>query len=346
MVILDIWGKIEPVCISKKLKIFVANPPCEVHNNWQSELVEELIQSKKIRQIKGEKNNPIAELYHEVISDKHESLTDQEMAEKLVSSMIYLYFDYEYKDMPLGDWETNCFDGRLCEGDYAEKIVDFIRFLAGGDQDEVVKYPQYVPQWTYSSNYDQTDVYRIFWGVLDQNRNTNQAIEALKEWGKLLDNFLIQQSDYYLLDYLCTAFNKEREYNTYDFGELYSLCQLFLEKEKTFELDGKLPDFLDNDLSRKDKFNQAKLMRLLRNKIDHGDYEKFNEIIKEYAESILDGRLNYDYSEFSRKNWVLQDACYELERALSKVLYLFMTNREELKKIKSITYAKPPEYQE
>ena len=28
---------------------------------------------------------------------------------KIADNMICLYFDYSYQDMPLGDWDTNCF---------------------------------------------------------------------------------------------------------------------------------------------------------------------------------------------------------------------------------------------
>lgn len=45
---------------------------------------------------------------------------------EIVNNMICIYLDYNYDDMPLGGWETNCFDGRMCENDYAEKIINFI----------------------------------------------------------------------------------------------------------------------------------------------------------------------------------------------------------------------------
>lgn len=42
--------------------------------------------------------------------------------------MVCIYFNYEYSDMPMGDWTTNCFDGRFCEEDYAEKSFHFLTF--------------------------------------------------------------------------------------------------------------------------------------------------------------------------------------------------------------------------
>lgn len=50
--------------------------------------------------------------------------TDLDYCFQLIAyHMIYLFFDYEYNDMPLGDWTTNCSDGRFCEVDYPSKIL-------------------------------------------------------------------------------------------------------------------------------------------------------------------------------------------------------------------------------
>ena len=72
--------------------------------------------------------------------------------------MIFIYQDYDYTDMPLGGWDTNCFDGRLCEEDYSEKIIDFINFMAHSDQPDYA-IPKPVPQWTFSSNHDGIDYF-------------------------------------------------------------------------------------------------------------------------------------------------------------------------------------------
>ena len=42
MVVLNLLGKIEPICISQKLKLYVSNLPQTEDNNWMSHLVEEM----------------------------------------------------------------------------------------------------------------------------------------------------------------------------------------------------------------------------------------------------------------------------------------------------------------
>lgn len=48
MVILNIMGKIEPICISHKLKLYIANLPNGEANDWLAHLVEEMDTALKI----------------------------------------------------------------------------------------------------------------------------------------------------------------------------------------------------------------------------------------------------------------------------------------------------------
>ena len=139
MVVLNFYGKIEPICISEKLGLYIANLPNEVYypcgiiNLYQTLFPDELLPGE----------------------------FEQEHYIKIADQMIFIYQDYDYTDMPLGGWDTNCFDGRLCEEDYSEKIIDFINFMAHSDQPDYA-IPKPVPQWTFSSNHDGIDYWRIF----------------------------------------------------------------------------------------------------------------------------------------------------------------------------------------
>lgn len=52
MVVLNVYGKIEPICISEKLKLYIKNLPCVEHDNWQESIRNELLESMKIREIR------------------------------------------------------------------------------------------------------------------------------------------------------------------------------------------------------------------------------------------------------------------------------------------------------
>lgn len=125
----------------------------------------------------------IRNLYLKLVNnDINAEIEVDKLCQAMASNTICLCFDYDYEDMPMGDWRTNCFDGRFCEEDYAEKIVDFMQFVVGSAYD----FPKPVPQWIYSSNYDDPNVFRIFWNGEDVER----YIASLKEWGKLFDKLL------------------------------------------------------------------------------------------------------------------------------------------------------------
>ena len=90
--------------------------------------------------------------------------------------------------------------------------------------------------------------------------------------------------------------------------------------------DIKLQRFLPDRLSNDEKQLCAKLLRQLRNKIAHGDFIAFEEKIEEYAIRFLDGKFEFDYSEYSRKNWIIEHVCCLLVSALSKGGFSMHTN--------------------
>ncbi|SHL31594.1 hypothetical protein SAMN02745136_04629 [Anaerocolumna jejuensis DSM 15929] len=337
MVVLNFYGKIPRICISKKLGLYLSNLPNEENNDWQDELSKEFCLAQEVDRIyqdKLETNYPcgIFKLYKKVFHEKclPEAFEKKEYDE-LASNMIYLDFDYSYDDMPLGGWDTNCFEGRLCEEDYAEKIIDFINFLSYPYDDMSISFPKPVPQWTYSSNHDEVDHYRIFWG----GETASEYMCSLKEWGKLFDTFLQCKNDYLLFDYLVNSIHKDNEYNEYHLMKAYSLCQLFLEKEHESELDSKLPLFLGQGFaSDNERKKCASILRKLRNKIAHGDFVAFENHIEQYAVAFMDGKFAFDYSEYSRKNWVVQHVCCQIDEILRQLIHMLFYDRTKLEQLK------------
>lgn len=334
MVVLNFFGKISPICISEKLKLYISNLPNEDYNEWRDEIAKHLslsVNADLIYQqyLETDYPNGIINLYKTVFPERPVPASfGQEQYIDIADHMICVYQDYSYDDMPLGGWETNCFDGRLCEEDYSEKIIDLINFLSY--YYESPRFPQPTPQWIYSSNHDGIDHFRIFWGTLEAEK----YIESLKSWGKLFDQLLHEKNDFLLFDYLVNSIHKDHEYNEYHLMKAYSLCQLFLEKEHEWELDSKLPQFIDDRYSNDEKKQCALLLRQLRNKIAHGDFVGFEAKIEEFATVFMDNSFDFDYSEYSRKNWAIQHVCCLLDEILREIMYMLFYNREQLKEIK------------
>lgn len=337
MVVLNFYGKIPRICISEKLGLYLSNLPNEEFNEWQDGMSDELCLAQNADRIFQEKlklNLPcgICELYKNVFPEKSlPNVFEKKHYDELACNMIYLNFDYGYNDMPLGGWDKNCFEGRLCEEDYAEKIINLINFLSYRYDEKSITFPEPVPQWTYSSNHDEIDHYRIFQG----GESASEYIRSLQEWGKLFDTFLQNKNDYLLFDYLTNSIHKDNEHNEYHLMKSYSLCQLFLEKEHENELDDKLPFFLIHQFASDDEQKKcAILLRKLRNKIAHGDFIVFEKYIEEYAVAFMDGRFTFDYSEFSRKNWVIQHICCLLDEVLRQLIHILFYDKTKLDQLK------------
>ena len=336
MVVLNFYGKIEPICISRKLGLYLSNLPNGEHNNWRDGLVAEMQMSIKAdniyQEMLGSNYEPqFFQLFRNLYpNEEPPTLIDKTLLEKIVDQMICIYHEYSYDDMPMGGWDTNPFDGRLCEEDYSEKIIDFINYLSCSTYKDY-PLPTPIPQWVYSSNYHTIDHYRIFWG----GEPADLYIHALEAWGMILDKFLVDRNDYLLFDYLANSLHKDNEYNENHLMKDYSLCQLFLEKNRESELDSKLLQFFDPDDSEQERFRQGTLFRQMRNKIAHGDFIAFESKVDEYAVEFMDGRFDFDYSEYSRKNWVIQHICCILDDVIRQLICMLLFNRKDLEKLKN-----------
>ena len=107
-------------------------------------------------------------------------------------------------------------------------------------------------------------------------------------------------------------------------------------EEKEKELDAKLPQFLAMENTMEVRQKEAELYRKMRNKIAHGDFIAFEELVETYAREFMDGHFNFDYSEYSRKNWVILQVCRKLDDAVRELIHMMFVDRSKLESIKSI----------
>ena len=304
MVVLSICERIEPTCLSKKLGLYISNLSDCPYEGWDELVFEEFIKAQRIAKINTENweikfGDHAYDHYKKQFPEMMQGFSqiDDDAIKKIVSNLVCIYFNYEYEDMPMGGWEDNPFDGRLCEKDYAEMIIDFLHFLSNDGN---------CPFWIYSSNYDDTTP---FHKLLLVKNDSERKIAYLKFWGAKIDNYLEERNDYLKLDYLIRAIYDENGYDAYHLSKMYSLCQLFLESKHESELDRKLPQFIDPKYELQDRIEIAKILRQMRNKVAHGDFVAFEKKAEEYAQKFMDGHYSFDYSEYSRQNWVLLNVC-------------------------------------
>ena len=106
MVILDVMGRIEPICISRKLKLYIANLPNSEIDDWNSHLVDEMETALKLSAAQSEIRErrfgkstvrdirTITKIKFPHLTVKN--MSDYECIKCIADEMICLYFDYEY----------------------------------------------------------------------------------------------------------------------------------------------------------------------------------------------------------------------------------------------------------
>lgn len=345
MVILNIFGKISTTCISQKLKIYLSNLPCESENNWNRELIEDMLQEIKECRIFSERYGKkylkynLRKICIETLGANNlpVNMKDEEYLQIIASNLVCIYFNYEYDDMPFLDWTTNCFDGRFCEEDYTEKFIRFLQFIEWRSEKLSSNKQSSFPSLIYTSNHDRE--YSCLLGVLNYKHQSSEIyINSLKRWGRLFDNYLESENDYLQLDYLINAVYKDNDYNAYHLFKVFSLFELLLVENKKSgspaQLDKILPLFLPERYSSEDKIDFSKIVRQVRNKISHGDYCRLNELLEKYAQKFMDGQFAFDYTEYSRLNWIYLHLCCELDDMLARMLLSLFTERVEFEKMK------------
>lgn len=200
-----------------------------------------------------------------------------------------------------------------------------IRFI------EVHNVGKHTPTCIYSSNQDYFKKTRVL-SVLQFKRvkSTEKYIADLQKWGQKIDKFLEGENDYYKLDYIVNALCKDNEYNTNHLFKNFSILEMLLVREgaKTNTIDNKLSIFLYEGYKDEGK-NVARLLRQMRNKIGHGDFSGFYEKAEEYA-TLYMVNYHFDYSEYSRLNWILLNVCCLLDDILGKVLKVMFNDKSKL----------------
>ncbi|MBU3196719.1 hypothetical protein KPL26_08530 [Clostridium algidicarnis] len=334
MIVLDIYGKIDKILISEKLKLYIANLP----NDWKEGIREEIFE--ELRRIDFSREEQLLK-YGEVLTSKfdyelgrktvemniedfnyYKLETLEDCIECLLDNMIFIEFDYGYEDMPFFDWTTNCFDGRFCEGDYSERIIKLFNFL---NHERYVKAHFNI---VYSSNENYFSIIPRITSVLsfrveskfDGFRTKDEAITDLRKCGQCIDEFLQTGNDYYKLDFIAESLKNSDDYKHYHFLKTFTLLEMLLIKkdQHTKEID-KFINPIIKKIYTKNSEDATILLRQMRNKIGHGDFSAFNKKAEMFAQKYM-SNYQFDYTEYSRSNWILLHTCCLLDDILKEVL--------------------------
>ena len=147
----------------------------------------------------------------------------------------------------------------------------------------------------------------------------------------------MNDENFWMLDYLVNAISVDKNYDAYHVFKNMSLIEMLIIKPNKGkcegEMEAKLPLFMKSDSldpSLKIKFSQ--ITRKLRNKIGHGDFIGVHKLLDQYKNIIIP-EYNYDEIEYSVENWNYLSICCKLDEILSEIIWILLTDKEELLKI-------------
>lgn len=346
MVLLNMYGKIEPTIISKKLGIALCNPAPDWVEGLQDDFHEEiLVYNHKISSFKqsgmdvswAEGRYDLQNIVEQLGWQEDGKSDMQIIAEHLIEIQVSNFED------SLLQIKNEYLDSPTCEPQYTRKFLDFCCKVQSSKSARNV-IPQQIPFSTYNSDDLQKEplIINYLQGMLHPHPShkatvssyTKGGIESLKIIGKLIDDFLVTDKDFWLFDYIINALFSDAQQNAYHIFKTMSLIEMLIINPKgngktVGEIEQKLPQFLSDRISQKDGVLFSKIMRKLRNKIAHGDFEAVKQLLEQYRQAFMQN-FWFDEIEYSIENWTYGDICLHLDEALNEILWLMLSDKSKL----------------
>lgn len=342
MVLINIYGKIQPMIISKKLGVGICNPNSDWVRGFCDDFDEEILihnhntktflkDGFDIKMFEGRYNlSQIAKVLG--WQDEGKSV-EQTIAEHLIEIQVT---DFENS---LLQKNNEHLDSSTCEPQYTSKFINFCSIVQSSEGAQKTVYGQ-IPFVTYDSdNLNQKPLVLNYLEAMSKrntciNTYTNSCINTLQQLGGLIDGFLSEDEDFWLLDYIINAVNDNQRSGAYHIFKVMSLIELLIinpngNGRTVGEMERKLPQFLPITINTSQKELFSTIMRKLRNKIGHGDFMAIQQLLEEYRNSFMQN-FWYDEFEYSIENWTYGNICLHLDKALSNILWLMLFDKQKL----------------
>ncbi|APQ78454.1 hypothetical protein [Clostridium botulinum] len=345
MVLVNIYGKIQPIIISKKLGVGICNLNSDWVRGFYDDFDEEILIHKHnmkkflkdrfdIKMLEGRYN--LSQITKVLGWQEEGKSVEQTIAEHLIEIQV---IDFENS---LLQKNNEHLDSPTCETQYTRKFIKFCSIVQSSESAQKVVSGQ-IPFVTYDSdNFSEKPRILNYLEVMSKtntciNTYTNSCINTLQHLGGLIDGFLSADKDFWLLDYIIKAVYDERGTGAYHIFKVMSLIEMLIinpnENGRTVgEMERKLPQFLPITINTSQKELFSTIMRKLRNKIGHGDFMTIQQLLEEYRNSFMQN-FWYDEFEYSIENWTYGNICLHLDKALANILWLMLFDKEKLSSI-------------
>lgn len=362
MVITPLFSRITtPITISIKLGLEVHNltdDDIEDKSYIKKSLLDELDIYNKERITMPVKNRFPYSLkgimqsdYYRECFEKDILNNDNECINVLCSKILMIYcIDSQSSMMPLKN--EFCINP-TCEMSLEQKFIRFLTFLESYKSFDTKRAEINI---TYNDNEyghytGKSDIIRsMLWRLAPKELEENNPyrfvtheeeyqckINGVIHLGKLIDNFIESQQDFYIIDYLMDAISSYENHGAFGIVKMTSLVEMLLANPKykslRYELRHKLPQFLSDDIHDKDLW--IKYMYDIRSKIAHGDYSAISAITSDYQKTFMQN-FECDYYEYNLINWIYSDIYLHLSSAVGNIIRTYLNMKPLINKIKGL----------
>ena len=242
MVILNVYGEINPIIISKKLGLGISN----LEDDWILGLQDDISEEVLIREhdlsvwnniginSRGVTKYNLSQLVYkakwEDRLDTEEELNKEIIAKKLIGIDVC---EFENSFLKL---KNQVMDSPTCEPEYPHKFIKFCCKIQNAKSAKEVLNNR-IPFAIYSSNDldKKTRVLNYLQATLkftdDIKKYKDECINALIKIGSIIDNFIKTEEDFWKFDYILNSLYYDEGYNSYYIFKIMSLIGNLLQKK-------------------------------------------------------------------------------------------------------------------
>lgn len=371
MVGIECLKKINPICISEKLGLYIKNAD---HKYLKGEIKYLLLEDyyknyEKDYHFRKKIIDCFNDEYYAGLLEKDISKLNLNQILSLVSKYIII-FDYEFSENAIitdDEIFDRCDDKELSEELHKTPLINPIdeyeieyKFLylynfverskgrARNDLDEIfyTGYPDWQMNYTFdrfiSKTYrERKDAYNYMFYKYYKNyiSEFEDKVKGLIAFGKKYDRIVCTSDDYLKLDFI-TETLLSADSSQYSLLNYISLIEMLIVNpafNTRSQLKDKLKYFIDDDVLKTDSEteleNFSTLLYDIRSRLIHGNFNSFKKELFKYKNNYMK-TYNFDYGEYKEENWIIISINLNLKRIVKNIMYKYFNEYEALNDFK------------
>lgn len=169
--------------------------------------------------------------------------------------------------------------------------------------------------------------------IEDNERKLNELIE----FGKLIDNYIENELDYYKLEYIMDMIINDNTEIQMLITNVLIIEMLLLNPNKPIkeEFIYKTKKYIRNsrikDIEEKEKY--CGLVYDIRSRLVHGNYNSLKKHLKKYKNLYLKD-FDIDYTEFKEETWIIQHIAFTLQDIVKELIRELLNDKKKMNEIK------------